>query len=310
MTPKDSSWSVKDRTCVVTGGNSGIGLHTALGLARLGARVALVSRSRERGEAALETIGAALAADRARADRDAQGGRVDLVVGDLGSLGSTRALADELLGRYPAIHVLVNNAGLWMSERRVTSDGLETTFAVNHLAPFLLTNLLLERLRQSAPARIVNVSSEGHRRGRLDWDDLQAERGFGPVKAYCDSKLANVLFTRELARRLEGSGVTTNALHPGVVNTNIAQHAPRPLRWLAERLGPLVLATPEQGARTSLHLATSPALDGVSGRYFKSCREARPARAAQDDADARRLWEVSEELAGLTAGAPAAALRR
>jgi NAD(P)-dependent dehydrogenase (short-subunit alcohol dehydrogenase family) len=303
MNPKDSSWSVKGRTCVVTGGNSGIGLHTALGLARLGARVALVSRSRERGEAALETIGAALAADPDHAD-----GRVDLVVGDLGSLGSTRALADELLGRYPTIHVLVNNAGLWMSERQVTSDGLETTFAVNHLAPFLLTNLLLERLLASAPARIVNVSSEGHRRGRLDWDDLQAERGFGPVKAYCDSKLANVLFTRELARRLEGSGVTTNALHPGVVNTNIAQNAPRPLRWLAERLGPLLLATPEQGARTSLHLATAPALDGVSGRYFKSCREARPARAAQDDAAARRLWAISEELAGLSADAPA--LRR
>ncbi len=300
MNPKDSSWSVKDRTCVVTGGNSGIGLHTALGLARLGARVALVSRSRERGEAALETIRAALAAD-----RGAQGGTVELVVGDLGSLGSTRALADELLGRYPAIHVLVNNAGLWMAERRVTTDGLETTFAVNHLAPFLLTNLLLERLRASAPARIVNVSSEGHRRGRLDWDDLQAERGFGPVKAYCDSKLANVLFTRELARRLEGSGVTTNALHPGVVNTNIAQNAPRPLRWLAERLGPLLLATPEQGARTSLHVATSPALEGVSGRYFKSCREARPGRAAQVDADARRLWAISEELAGLPAGAPA-----
>lgn len=296
----NGTWTVEGKTCVVTGGNSGIGLHTAIGLARQGARVAIVSRSRERGEAALQTIRASLAAE---VGGDA---RVELVVGDLGSLASTRALADELLARYPALHVLVNNAGLWMTERRLTPDGLETTFAVNHLAPFLLTNLLLERLRASAPARVVNVSSEAHRRGRLDWDDLQAERGFGKVKAYCDSKLANVLFTRELARRLEGTGVTVNALHPGVVATNLAQHAPGPLRWAVERLGPLLLLSPAQGARTSLHVATSPALEGVSGRYFKSCREVFPARAAQVDADAARLWAISARLAGLPSDAPAA----
>lgn len=292
MTP---TWSVKDKVCVVTGGNSGIGLHTVIGLARQGARVALVSRSRERGEAALEQA-------RAAAGPDA---RLDLVVGDLGSLASTRALADDLLGRYPALHVLVNNAGLWMTTRTETADGLETTFAVNHLAPFLLTNLLLERLIASSPARIVNVSSEGHRRGRLDWDDLQATRGFGKVKAYCDSKLANVLFTRELARRLEGTGVTANVLHPGVVNTNLGGNATGVIRWVFDAVGPLFFLTPEQGARTSLHVATSPALDGVSGRYFKASREVSPSRTARVDADAARLWAVSEALAGLPVGSPA-----
>lgn len=289
------SWTVADKVCVVTGGNSGIGLHTVIGLAKAGARVALVSRNRERGEAALQE---ALAA--------APGARVDLVLGDLGSLASTRALAAELLARYPAIHVLVNNAGLWMTERTLTADGLETTFAVNHLAPFLLTNLLLERLIASGPARIVNVSSEGHRQGRLDFDDLQAARRFGKVKAYCDSKLANVLFTRELARRLEGTNVTANALHPGVVATNLGNNSSGVIRWVFDKVGPLFFKTPAQGARTSLHVATSPALDGVSGRYFKDSRESKPARAARDDAAARRLWQVSEELARL---APAATAR-
>lgn len=290
-----STWTVKDKVCVVTGGNSGIGLHTAIGLARQGGRVAIVSRNSDKGEAAVQSIRAAAGAD----------ARVDLVVGDLGSLASTRALAADLLARYPALHVLVNNAGLWMTERTETADGLETTFAVNHLAPFLLTNLLLERLIASAPARIVNVSSEGHRRGRLDWDDLQAVRGFGKIKAYCDSKLANVLFTRELARRLEGTGVTTNVLHPGVVNTNLGANSTGVIRWIFNSVGPLFFLTPEQGARTSLHVATSPALDGVSGRYFKDSREVSPSRAARVDADATRLWAVSEELAGLTTAAPA-----
>jgi retinol dehydrogenase 12 len=286
------SWTVKDKTCVVTGGNSGIGLHTVIGLARGGARVALISRNKERGEAALVEARAA-----------APGATIDLVIGDLGSLSATRALAAALLARYPAIHVLVNNAGLWMTERTLTSDGLETTFAVNHLAPFLLTNLLLERLVASAPARIVNVSSAGHRRGALDFDDLQAARGFGKIKAYCDSKLANVLFTRELAKRLEGKGVTVNALHPGVVRTNLGNNSSGVIRWVFEMAGPLFFKTPEQGARTSLHVATSPALDGVSGRYFKDSREVSPSRAARVDADAARLWQVSEELAGLTTAA-------
>lgn len=292
----DSTWTVKDKVCVVTGGNSGIGLWTAIGLARQGAHTVIVSRSRERGEAALE---------QARAALGDQPARLDLVVGDLGSLAQIRALAEELLARYPAIHVLVNNAGLWMTERQLTPDGLETTFAVNHLGPFLLTHLLLPRLQESAPARIVNVASEGHRQGKLDFDDLQAERRFGKVRAYCDSKLANVLFTRELARRLEGTGVTANSLHPGVVHTNLGSNSSGPIRWVFDWVGPLFFITPEKGARTSLHVATSPALDGVSGRYFSNSRESTPSRRARDDEAARRLWEISEQLTGIATAAAA-----
>lgn len=281
-------WTVKDKQCIVTGGNSGIGLHTAIGLARQGARVALVSRSPAKGEAAVREVRAAV-----------PGAQVDLVVGDLGSLAQIRQLAADLLERYPAIHVLVNNAGLWMTERQETPDGLETTFAVNHLGPFLLTNLLLPRLQQSAPARIVNVASEAHRQGKLAFDDLQATRGFGKIKAYCDSKLANVLFTRELARRLQGTGVTANSLHPGVVNTNLGNNSSGLIRWVFDIAGPLFFITPEKGARTSLHVATSPDLDGVSGRYFKSSKINGEAKAAKDDEAARRLWAASEQLCGL-----------
>lgn len=285
----DSSWTVAGKTCVVTGGNSGIGKFTALGLARQGARVLIVSRTEERGRLALEEV-----------RRESGSESVELVVGDLSSLANVRALAAELLERCPELHVLINNAGLWMTERVLTPDGLETTFAVNHLAPFLLTNLLLDRLRASAPARIVNVSSEGHRQGKLDFEDLQAERSFGKIAAYCGSKLMNVLFTRELARRLQGSGVTANSLHPGVVRTNLGSRSSGAIRWVFDWVGPLFFLTPEQGARTSLHVACAPALDGVSGLYFKSSRECTPARAARDDDSAQRLWEVSAELAGLT----------
>jgi NAD(P)-dependent dehydrogenase (short-subunit alcohol dehydrogenase family) len=285
------SWTVKDKVCVVTGGNSGIGLHTAIGLTRQGARTVIVSRSRERGEAAVATV------------REETGVEVDLVVGDLGSIATTRALAAELLERYPELHVLVNNAGLWLPTRTLNADGLETTFAVNHLGPFVLTNLLLERMIASSPARIVNVSSAGHRRGNLDFDDLQSARSYGKVKVYCDSKLCNVLFTRELARRLEGTGVTANSLHPGVVNTNLTTNAPKAIKWLIDLVGPALLMTPKKGARTSLHVATAPSLSGVSGRYFKNSREVAASRRARNDADATRLWEISEELAGMSVGA-------
>ena len=284
------SWSVEGRVCVVTGGNSGIGLTTAVGLAKQGAHVAIVSRDEERGRAAQAEVREAAEVE-----------RVDLVVGDQGSVASTRALAAALLERYPRLHVLVNNAGLWMTERRLNPDGLETTFAVNHLGPFVLTTLLLDRLIESAPARIVNVSSRGHRQAKLDFDDLQAERGYGKIRAYTNSKLCNVLFTRELARRLDGTGVTANALHPGVVRTNLGSNSSGVIRWVFDAVGPLLFISPEKGARTSIHVATSPELEGVTGRYFRACKEVAPSKAAQNDDDARRLWEISEALAATPA---------
>lgn len=275
------------RTVVITGGNSGIGKATALVLARAGARTVVVSRSPDRGRAAVEEL-----------RRDSGSERVELVLGDLGSLGSTRDLAGALLAACPELHVLVNNAGVWLTSRQETADGYEQTFAVNHLAPFLLTNLLLERLAASR-ARVVNVSSAVHHQGRVDFDDLQVQRrSYSGLSAYADSKLMNVLFTRELARRTEGTGVTTNALHPGVVATNFGTGNSRLLDLGLRIVAPLI-ASPERGARTSVYVATAPELEGVSGRYYQRCREKRPSRRALDDATARRLWEASAELAGL-----------
>lgn len=279
--------SLEGKTCIVTGGNAGIGKATAAGLAQLGARTIIVSRSRDRGEAALADL-----------KRAGPSGPLELVVGDLGSVASIRALGDELLSRCPEVHVLVNNAGLWNTERQVTPDGYEMTFAVNHLGPFLLTSVLLDRLKASAPARIVNVSSQLHHRGHIDFDDLQYERGYKKVRAYCDSKLANVLFTRELARRLEGTEVTTNALHPGVVNTNLGAQNPGLVAWLFKLYRPFTLS-PRDGAKTSLHVATAPELANVNGRYFDDCKEAPMSGEARDDEVGRRLWTVSEELSGL-----------
>ena len=289
-----SSLRLDGRTCVVTGASSGIGEATARGLARLGARVVLVCRSRERGEQSLRRIAAAAGA-----------GRAELALADLGSLDEVRRLADELLERCPAIHVLVNNAGVVRLRRSVTRDGFETTFAVNHLAHFALTCRLLPRLVASAPARIVNVASDAHRFGALDLDDLQSERGYNPMRVYGRSKSANILFTVELARRLGGSGVTANCLHPGAVSTGLGHsNLPAPLaRAVSWVLHPL-LKSPDEGARTSLHLATAPELDGVSGRYFARSREARAAAHALDPERARRLWQRSAELCSVDAVSP------
>lgn len=283
-----TTWDISGKTCVVTGGNSGIGRATAVGLASRGARTLIVSRDRSKGEAAVAHI-------REASGRDA----VELIVGDLGTTATTRALAAEILARCPQLHVLVNNAGLWMTERVVNEDALETTFAVNHLGPFLLTNLLLDRLKASAPARIVNVSSQGHRMGEIDFDDLQAEKSFGKIQAYCDSKLANVLFTRALAKRLAGTGVTANSLHPGVVNTNLGSNSKGAIRWVFDRIGPIFFTTEAKGARTSIFVAADPSIDGVSGEYFRNRRAEPASKAGRDDEVAERLWAVSARLTGL-----------
>jgi len=223
------------------------------------------------------------------------------LLADLASQDSVRNAADRLLAGHDRLHVLVNNAGVLLNHRSVTADGLEATFAVNHLGPFLFTNLLLERLKQSAPSRVVNVTSAASRRGRIDFDDLQGGRSFSGSRAYSQSKLANVLFTYELARRLEGTGVTVNCVHPGVVRGTAlgrGERFPLPVRVAWPLLRPL-MKRPEQGARTSVYAATSPDLEGVSGRSFANSRQARTGAASYDRVLAERLWTVSAYLVGL-----------
>ena len=271
------------KVCVVTGANSGIGRATALGLAERGATVVLVCRNEARGAAVLEEI-----------ERRRGTGAAALIVADLASQRQVRQAAATCRQRFERLDVLVNNAGISGSRTRlVTEDGLEATFAVNHLAPFLLTGLLLDRLKASAPARVVTVSSAAHRLFALDFDDLQGERRYSSFGAYCRSKLANVLFTHELARRLEGSGVTANCLHPGIVATGLFRDMPR---WVRVALVRPFLLTPEQGADTVLHLAAAPDPAGLSGRYFARRRPVRSSRASRDAEAARRLWEASEAL--------------
>ncbi len=270
---------MKGKTCVVTGATSGIGRVTALELGRRGARLVLVCRDRAKAAAVAAEIGGA-----------------EVVVADLSVQADVRRAAAEVLALCPRLDVLVNNAGALFQERRLTADGLESTFAVNHLAYFLLTLLLLERLKAGGPARVVNVASDAHRPAKtIPFDDLDGARSYSAVARYSESKLANILFTRELARRLEGTQVTANSLHPGGVATGFAGQT-RGLLGLFVRLVRPFMLTPEEGARTVVWLASAPEAEGLSGRYFAKCREKRPTRAALDDALARRLWDVSEKL--------------
>jgi NAD(P)-dependent dehydrogenase (short-subunit alcohol dehydrogenase family) len=274
-----------DRICVITGATSGIGRAAALALAREGLRLALVARSREKAEATAREIA-----------RATPGAAVEVFVADLAVAAQIRRVAGELLARLPRIDVLLNNAGIVNLRREETPDGLEATFAVNHLAYFLLTNLLLDRLRASAPARIVSVASDAHRFGKLDLDDLEyRRRPYKPMQVYGSSKLLNVLWNAELARRIEGSGVTANCLHPGGVNTGLGDNNAGALRVLG-RLVKVFMRSPEKGADTAVWLATAPEVAGVSGGYFGDRKPRRPSRAAQDPAAARRLWEISERL--------------
>lgn len=273
---------------VVTGGSSGIGLETARGLARLGHHVVLTGRDPERTARRVDEVRASTGNP-----------RVDHVIVDFSSLADVRRAAAEILDRFEALRVLVNNAGLWHQKRQLSRDGFEDTLAVNHLAPFLLTSLLRERLERSAPARVVHVSSRLHAKPRrFVFDDLQCERRYKGIAAYARTKLANVLFSNELARRLSGTGVTSNSLHPGDVATTITRDS-RLLSIGIKLVQPFIL-TPEQGALTSLHVATSPELEGVTGQYFDDCRPKAPSRAALDVDAARRLWELSERLTGLS----------
>jgi NAD(P)-dependent dehydrogenase (short-subunit alcohol dehydrogenase family) len=275
------------RTILITGASSGIGLAAALELAPTGAELVLVGRDPARLAAAVEAV-------KARAP----GGAVSGLRCDLASLAEVRALAAEVLRRHPRLDVLVNNAGGVNPVRQLTVDGYERTFAVNHLAPYLLTRLLLERLVASAPSRVVTTSSIGHRRGDLDFADLQLTRGYAIMRAYGRSKLANILFTSELARRLAGRGVTANCLHPGAVATRIWSGAPwfaRPILAVARRF----MRTPEQGAEGIVLLASSPEVAGLTGAYLEDGRPVQPSALARDAAAARRLWDESARLVGL-----------
>jgi NAD(P)-dependent dehydrogenase (short-subunit alcohol dehydrogenase family) len=277
--------------CVVTGATSGIGKATATALARLGAQVVLVGRDRGRGEATAAEVAAAGAL------------LPRLEIADLASMAQVRALAGRL-GALERIEVLVNNAGLMAGQRRVTADGFDEVFAVNHLAPFLLTSLLLGQLTAAAPARVITVTSGAHTGARLDLDDPQLERGWDGWRAYANSKLANILFTRELARRLEGTGVTANCAHPGVVRTRFGREARLPMR-AAVTLGRPFMLSPQRGASTIVYLATSPEVAGASGGYYVKRQRREPSAAARDDATAQRLWQLSEELTGLAPARPA-----
>ena len=277
------------KTVVITGGNAGIGKETAVALARDGARIIITARDAAKGEVAIREI-------------VARSGSTDVeqLHLDLASLASIRAFADTLARRIDHLSVLINNAGVIFRRRQTTSDGFEMTFGVNHLGHFLLTDLLHDLLERGAPSRVVVVASEaykGARRG-LDFDDLNLEHSrYGPFRAYCRSKLANILFTRELASRLDGSGITANALHPGLVATRLARDGDA--GWLGNlgmKFSTPFLQTPEQGARTSVYAASAPELESITGAYFASSLPAPTNRQAMDMMAARRLWDASEEL--------------
>ena len=278
---------MESKTVIVTGANTGIGKETARELARMGATVGLVCRSESRGAAARQEIMANTGSD-----------KVALHLADFGSLSQVRTLAVELRAAYPVIDVLVNNAGIVLPKRVASEDGHEMTFAVNHLAPFLLTNLLLDNIQAAPAGRIINVSSNSHKSGIIHRNDLMLTSKYSAIQAYSQSKLANVLFTRELARRLDGRGVTTNALHPGVVATDFGRDFTGAVKILY-RLARLFFMRPAKGARTSIYLASSPEVDGITGEYFEKCAVAKTAPLARDMALAAWLWEESERLVGL-----------
>ncbi len=276
------------KTVLITGANQGIGKASAIALGKMGAQLVLVCRNEEKARAAITDIQAATG----RND-------VELVVADMASQADVRRAAAEFKAKHDRLDVLLNNAGVLVTSRRLTKDGIEETLAINHLAYFLLTNLLLDVLKKSAPSRIVSVSSTAHRGSRMRWDDLQyANTKYRAFNVYAQSKLANILFTTELARRLEGTRVTANCLHPGVIASGFGQTYGGFTSVIVKLASPF-LGTPEKGAATSVYLASSPEVEGVTGKYFAKCAEARADRVAYDPADARRLWEISEGLTGL-----------
>ena len=286
------TWDIRGKRVLVTGATNGIGLEAARSLAKQGAKVVLVGRDAAKTARCLADVRAS-----------APGADVSSLLCDFSRQKEVRRLAEEVLRRFDRLDVLVNNAGTVFKNRILTEDGIEATFAVNHLGYFLLTQLLLERIVQSAPARIVNVASIAHRRATMDFDDLFYERGYSLVKAYGRSKLGNVLYTRLLAQKLAGTGVTVNSLHPGAVDTGIWSAAPAWMKPLIAILRRFAFISAEEGGRRIVQLVASPELSGTTGQYFENGRIVDPAPRARDDALARRLWQESERLTGLKPGA-------
>jgi NAD(P)-dependent dehydrogenase (short-subunit alcohol dehydrogenase family) len=274
---------MQDKVCMVTGANSGIGKETAIGLAKQGATVIIVCRDTAKGEAGLNEI-----------KEKTGNSSIDLLKADLSSQQAIRKLVTDFKNKYSKLHVLVNNAGVVLSKRTLTVDGIETQFAVNHLAPFLLTNLLLDVLKASAPARVVNVSSGIHKGANLD--DLQSEKKYGAFSAYGKSKLALTLFTYELARRLKGSGVTVNAVHPGVVKTNLG----RDMNWFSRGFTKVFFKSPVKGAATSIYVASSPEVEGITGKYFANKKETPSSKLSYDENAAKQIWDLSAKLTHLS----------
>jgi NAD(P)-dependent dehydrogenase (short-subunit alcohol dehydrogenase family) len=280
--------TMQDRICLITGGTSGIGKSTAQGLARLGATVVIVGRDAQKTRQVVTEI------------RSVSGNpNVDSLLADLSSQQAIRHLAAEFKRNYSQLHVLLNNAGGAFTTRQLSGDGIEMTFALNHLAYFLLTNLLLDTLEASAPARIINVSSDAHARGKIEFDNLQGERSYSSFGPYGNSKLANILFTTELARRLDGTGVTVNALHPGLTSTGFGKNNPGLLMKIMGVVIPLIARSPEKGAATPIYLASSPEVQSITGKYFVDCKVTQPAPQAMDSDVAKKLWDVSADMVHL-----------
>lgn len=278
---------MEGKVCVITGANSGIGKAMARQLSERGATVVLVARNRTKAEHALKDL-----------RRKVPSGRFDLVIADLSLMSQVRRAAAEIKEQHPVIDVLANNAGVYLPTRRITAEGHEEMFALNHLAPFLLTHELLDNVVAAAPSRILTTSSAGHLGGHIDFDNLEGQKKFRALRQYCNTKLANVLFTRELARRLREKNVVAHCFHPGVVATGFAQDQFGLFGFLV-RLGSPFMRTAEKAARTGTHLATSADAASTSGEYWANSRRRRPSREAQSDEVALRLWDVTERMLGL-----------
>jgi NAD(P)-dependent dehydrogenase (short-subunit alcohol dehydrogenase family) len=298
--PSEHQEAMRGKKVLVTGANQGIGKATALHLARQGAHVTIATRDAEKGRLAAAEIEALSAPSQARSQgashAQSPSRLVDVVVGDLSRQADVRRIAAEFKSRHERLDVLVNNAGVFVPTRRTSADGVEETFAVNHLAYFLLTRELIDLLKASAPSRVVNVSSDAHRYGKMHWDDLGfANHRYSGWRAYTQSKLANLLFTYELSRRLEGSGVTANGLHPGTVASGFGRTYPGPMAVIYF-VGRPVMLTSDRGAKTSVYLASSAEVERVTGKYFSRCRPRKSSTLSYCEASQRKLWALSEEL--------------